>query len=172
MTKPKQSRAKQSAKPKAYNRRGESKTSPRRLEHMDNVRLSLELRKTGYTYERIAQQCGWANASSAYRAVQDGLKLTLQEPADDLRNLELARLDGVLVGVYQQAVKGSLSAVDRVIKIMERRSRLLGLDKPIQVDVDWRSELERAGVPWDVIFEQLVQKIVDEQTAASRKHDG
>ena len=61
------------------------------------------------------------------------LKATLQEPADELRTLELERLDRLLLGVWGQAAKGNQGAVDRALKIMERRARLLGLDAPTKV---------------------------------------
>lgn len=64
------------------------------------------------------------------------LRATLQEPADELRSLELERLDRLLLGVWSQAAKGNQGAVDRALKIMERRARLLGLDAPTKQALD------------------------------------
>ena len=50
--------------------------------------------------------------------------------SDELLALELSRLDGLLAKVYPMAAQGDLQAVDRVLKICERRARLLGLDAP------------------------------------------
>ena len=60
------------------------------------------------------------------------LKQTLQEPADELRKLELERLDKLLLGVWPQAVRGNQGSVDRALRIMERRAKLLGLDAPVK----------------------------------------
>jgi hypothetical protein len=53
--------------------------------------------------------------------------------ASELKAEELSRLDGMLRGLWPDARKGSHGAVDRVLKIMERRAKLLGLDAPVKV---------------------------------------
>jgi hypothetical protein len=42
--------------------------------------------------------------------------------------LEIDRLDGLFRACYPEALSGSLGHVDRVLRIMERRAKLLGLD--------------------------------------------
>jgi len=42
-------------------------------------------------------------------------------------------LDGMLAGIWQGARKGNVSHIDRVLKIEERRAKLLGLDAPTKV---------------------------------------
>ena len=90
---------------------------------------ALELRKAGVTYEVIAGQLGYANASGARKAVLSALKATLREPAAELRELELARLDAMLLPLWRPVQAGDEKAVDRALRIMERRARLLGLDR-------------------------------------------
>ena len=90
---------------------------------------ALELRKAGVTYEVIAGQLGYANASGARKAVVSALKATLREPAAELRELELARLDAMLLPLWRRVQAGDEKAVDRALRIMERRARLLGLDR-------------------------------------------
>lgn len=84
--------------------------------------------------QNIADRVGYKDASGAYRAIRAALKKTLQEPADDLRVLELDRLDVLLTGLWPKAINGDAPAVDRVLKIMERRASLLGLDAPRKVE--------------------------------------
>lgn len=80
----------------------------------------------------IAEACGYKDPSGAYRAIRAGLKKTLQEPADELRTMEVERLDVMLDGLWDKASKGDTWSVDRVLRIMERRASLLGLDAPVK----------------------------------------
>ena len=49
------------------------------------------------------------------------------------RQVELQRLDVVLQAVWEKACTGDLFAIDRYLKIAERRAKLLGLDAPAKV---------------------------------------
>ncbi|MBP2325344.1 Ni,Fe-hydrogenase III large subunit [Kibdelosporangium banguiense] len=91
---------------------------------------ALELRKAGASYEQIAQQCGYSHRGTAHRAVMQALASVADELAADVRDLELTRLDSMLMGLWRAARDGDGSAVDRVLKIMERRAKILGLDSP------------------------------------------
>jgi hypothetical protein len=96
---------------------------PRELE-------ALRLRQVGLTYDAIAARLGYATRASAWHAVHAALAATLQEPAEGLRELELARLDRLQLALWPKATAGNLRAVDRVLAIMRRRAALLGLDAP------------------------------------------
>ena len=95
---------------------------------------ALELRKAGVTYQAIADQLGYANARGAHKAVASALKATLREPAEELRTMELERLDAMLLPLWRRVQQGDERAVDRALKIMERRARLLGLDAPSKTE--------------------------------------
>lgn len=99
---------------------------------VERQRRALELRKAGWQFIDIANELGYKDASGSYHAVASALKKTLQEPADELRQLEATRLDQLLLGLWPKAIKGDTWAVDRVLKIMERRAALLGLDAPVK----------------------------------------
>lgn len=96
----------------------------------DRMRQALELRMAGYTYDAIAEQLGYRNRSGAYLAVDRALKATLREPADHVRELEQDRLDRLQRGVWDEAVAGNEFKIDRVLKIMQRRAEMLGIDPP------------------------------------------
>ncbi|MFF0291938.1 hypothetical protein [Streptomyces sp. NPDC005262] len=58
------------------------------------------------------------------------------ENADELRAVENLRLDRLFFVAYRQAVKdGDLPAIDRALRIMERRARMNGLDKPAKTEI-------------------------------------
>ena len=108
--------------------RTESRTSPRRIEAVGRQRQALELRKAGATFHAIAEALGFAHATGAQAAVETALRKTLQEPADECRLLDLERLDTMLLSIWPNVRRGELGAIDRALKVLERRATLLGYD--------------------------------------------
>src|SRR5512138_1806264 len=100
------------------------------LDALEKQRQALELRKAGVPYAKIADALGYKHASGAHKAVSSALRKTLQEPADDIRLLELERLDVMLFALWPSVTKGIQGAIDRALRVMERRASLLGLDAP------------------------------------------
>jgi hypothetical protein len=89
---------------------------------------ALELKRAGVTYDVIAERLDFANRGGAYKAVQRALVRTMQAPADELRTLEVDRLERLWFAVWQKAIGGDLGCIDRLLRISERKSKLLGLD--------------------------------------------
>lgn len=103
----------------------------RRLTAAEKARRALELRTQGLPYEEIAELCGWKSKSAAHKAVTRALAELAQEPAEELRALELRRLDEMLAGLIWRARLGENTAVDRVLKIMQERRRYVpGVEVP------------------------------------------
>ena len=67
---------------------GESRTSPRRIDAVAKQHKALALRYSGATFDAIAQELGYANRQGAHMAVEAALQKTIQEPADELRQLD------------------------------------------------------------------------------------
>jgi hypothetical protein len=118
----------------------------------DKQRDALLLRKQGMTYEAIADTLGYASPSGAYKAILSALQRTLQEPADDLRTLEGGRLDAMLEATWGPASRGIPQAVDRVLRILERRAKLYGLDAPVKQEITGKD-----GAPVAVQFIDVVR---------------
>lgn len=114
---------------------GQSMTGQKTLDAIGRQRQALELRKTGMNFQHIADQLGYRDASGAWKAVTKALKESIKEPADSVRLMELARLDAMLVGIWTQAKSGNTNAIDRALKIMDRRAAYLGLDAPAKIDL-------------------------------------
>ena len=119
------------------------------IDEAERSRSAIEMRKAGLTYDVIAQRLGFANRSGAFKAVERGIRSIMREPADDLRSLELERLDTIQVGLWTKARSGDVQAIDRLLRIMERRAKLLGLDAPeastvsIDATVEMQDEQQR-----------------------------
>jgi hypothetical protein len=107
----------------------------RMVKALARQRQALELRMAGIEYASIAKELGYKNPSCAHKAVKTALKRTLQEPADELRNLELRRLDSLTFALWAAGKSGNQGAIDRILRLMERRAKLLGLDKSVPIDM-------------------------------------
>lgn len=120
---------------------------------IERERRVLELRRAGVSFDLIATQVGYRDRGAAYKAYKRALARTLQQPAAELRDLEVDRLDRLLTAVWPKALRGDLAAVDRVLRVAERRARLLGLDAPVSV------VSARAPAP-DLEVEQVAAEII------------
>lgn len=107
-----------------------SRQAPSKVRTAMLERECLRLRMDGLSHRAIAHQLGIA-PSTAYKRVHHALQALNRsnaEQATELRELEALRLDELQDAVWEKALDGDLSAIDRVLAIMTRRSRLLGLD--------------------------------------------
>ena len=96
---------------------------------------ALELRKAGASYDQIGKQLR-ITKQSAHALVAGALKDMREKTEDDALDvirLELERLDAMLLGMWDEARRGKLDAIDRVLRLMKRRAELLGLDAPESV---------------------------------------
>jgi hypothetical protein len=126
-------------------------------------RKALDYRIAGATYQQIADQLGYSGREGAFRAVDSALRDIPRESADRLRALELDRLDKMQATLAKQVSEGHLGAVDRWLKIMEHRAKLIGIYAPekqqvsvsggmvvVKADVD--PDEVRGGTPSRVTF--------------------
>jgi len=92
----------------------------------DKQRKALELHLAGASYQAIAQALGYTNRGTAHKVVQRALELTRSEQnLPETAPTELARLDAMLTGLWSKARSGNVQAIDRVLRIEERREAVL-----------------------------------------------
>lgn len=109
---------------------------PRKVPEPDLIDKELavvELRRTGETWDRIARVVGYANAAGAYKAYKRALLRTLQQPTEEMRDLELDRLDRLQRAYWKRAVEGETRAADFILRVIDRRAKILGLDAPQKI---------------------------------------
>jgi len=94
---------------------------------------AVQLRSLGHTYDEIAQQLGLATRGSAWKIVQRALTRIPAESVEEMRLLEGARLDAMSAAIWPTAVTGDEKAILVMVRIMERRARLFGLDAPVRM---------------------------------------
>lgn len=151
---------------------------------------AARLKVEGLSYQQIADRLGFTDRSTAAKAAKRALAEVVQEPAEELRKLELERLDdmyrrsyAVLEREHLTVSQGRvvcleneagekvplpddgpvLAAVDRLLKIQDRRAKLLGLDAPTQVQATV-TEVTQADLELtDLISEAKARNAVAEQ---------
>jgi len=94
---------------------------------------ALEMRKAGKSYQYIADKLG-TNLSSVYTDVGAILRKEItkrtKSQLSQIVQLELGRLDLLFEKAWNEVKNNNMTAVDKALKIMERRARYLGLDSP------------------------------------------
>jgi hypothetical protein len=113
-----------------------SPTSPAHIAAREKHQKALGYRRAGMSYTEIARRVGYRDRRSAQRAVVAELEA---QPGDDVqvvRKMEVERLDALLLSLWTKAIRGDGWSTDRVLRIMERRSRLLGLDEPMKQQIE------------------------------------
>jgi hypothetical protein len=147
--------------------RGTNGKFTRTVESAKRDAEAARLRSLGLSFRQIAEQLKFSDASCAHRAYRRGLAAVPVEAGQELRATSLARLDiatqkvfEVLLRRHMLAQNGRvavdpatrqplvddgplLAAVDRLVKLEERRSKLLGLDSPAKVDMTVSDEMDR-----------------------------
>jgi hypothetical protein len=94
------------------------------------AQMAFELRKAGAPYGLIADKLGYKNDHTCESAIRRVLSLKYKpDDVETVVDMELARLDALQLVAWRRAKDGDLSAIDRILKIMERRSQYLGLDR-------------------------------------------
>jgi hypothetical protein len=109
----------------------ESKTSARRILAAQRRTKALTLRKAGATFQAIGQALGCSEQRAHAIISQELARLnkTRAEEAAAVTRLELERLDALQLGVWQKALDGDLDCIATVVRLMQRRAALLGLDR-------------------------------------------
>ncbi len=79
------------------------------------------------SYDQIAREVGYANRGTAHRVVAKALSERLADNIDELRAMEIARLDALQASIWERAMNGDLRAINTIRCIIATRCRLLGL---------------------------------------------
>lgn len=125
---------------------GVPKTGVNAISTLEKQRRALELRKAGATFEMIADSLGYQFPSAAAKAVKTAMKAIIKEPAEEVRDMEVARLDAALFAIWSQVKSGNHGAIDRFLKIQDRRAAYLGLDAPKESALNVSGTLKREYV--------------------------
>jgi hypothetical protein len=93
----------------------------------------------GVDYDTITQRLGYATRGAATKDVQRALEANRaaeRESVEELRTVDLMRLDRLQAAVWTKALGGDPRVVETVLKILERRAKLLGLDAVVKQELN------------------------------------
>lgn len=145
-----------------------------RLAGLDNISIGRKLASDpminmdglsypfGYGNERYAAGEGPPDEYELSRLVSEDIRRALKDriirednATDEMRQIELQRLDRVFLVAWRQALGGDLQAIDRVLKIQERRAKLYGLD----INTHRLTGVNGGPIALDISVEDLQAKI-------------
>ena len=120
----------------------------------------MRLRASGYTWQRIADELGYADRAHAKVQIERSYRANMKQDVQAYRETVDAQLDELYAAAmavkearHLKVTNGSvvfdpesgglmeddapvLAAIDRMIKIVERRAKLYGLDAPTKVQAE------------------------------------
>lgn len=126
------------------------KSDAKKIGAAERRHQALNLRRGGGSYRSIASQLN-ISIEQVRRDLNQSLKALAEqelELAEELRALEADRLNTLTLGFWSKAVGGDLNAANFVLRVSERRSKLLGLDKPAQMDI---TQTNLGGPNWSAL---------------------
>lgn len=147
---------------KGRHQSGNPISGKRQIELTQKQADALQLRLGGASLKQIADALGYSQPSGAHYAIMQALKVTLPEQTrEQHRNIELARLDRLMLAHWTPALAGDDKSARVVLQCVGMRAKLLGLEAPAQVNVNLYEG--------DAVEISVLQLLSDEQLEAALK---
>jgi DNA-binding NarL/FixJ family response regulator len=132
-----------------------------KAQRTERIASAFELRKTGMSLREIAQRLSVSH-ETIRKDINEIAKQYFEEARESHREIvamDLLRLDEMTFGVWDKARSGDTKAIEAVLKIMERRAKMLGMDaqqttKSVQLNVT----PEQISEMTDDELQQLIQQ--------------
>lgn len=135
----------------------------------ERQQFAVALRRQGLSYRAIAKavasEAKFKMPNYSLGAAHKDVTLCLREliektqhTTEELRQLELERLDQAQAAISKKVQLGSLEAIDRWLKISDHRAKLLGLYAPVQMKIEEGVEAELEN------FLQSLEALLDRET--------
>lgn len=123
----------QPAKKSATKSKAKAVTSSAILKENENEKAlrALELRRSGKTWWQVAKALDISQSYAAnlvHEALSEAAQLVDYGTKQQLLALEIDRLDTLQQAVWTDAVGGDLKAIEIALKIIQSRTKVLGLD--------------------------------------------
>lgn len=109
---------------------------PPKQDVLDREAEVIKLRRGGLTWDLIAQRVGYRHPSSALDAFNRANARIIRDDVEAIRQVEQDRLDIAQSAIWSKVLQGDTNAVSTLIRLMERRAKLLGLDQPVRIQAE------------------------------------
>jgi hypothetical protein len=109
-------------------KQGKPKGAAGKAEVIQREAEIIRLRRGGLTWDMIAERTGYSSGLSARAAYERGMARYVQADVNELVQLESERLDIAQAAIWQNVLAGDNPSIISLMRIMERRAKLLGLD--------------------------------------------
>lgn len=76
-----------------------------------------------------------ATVSKDSSLFHDDYKYRMMKDYDAHRALDLARLESMIGALWASASTGSINSIKTIVVLLERKSKMLGLDEPAKIDI-------------------------------------
>lgn len=121
-----------------HNRTGQRVAKPRGKEaEIEQRRTAISnLLKSRVSYRDIAKVMGVSlgTVASDVKALFEQWSSEQIQNVEEQAMLDLATMNDALRAIMQQIRGGDLQCIDRMVRILERRARMLGYDRPQKID--------------------------------------
>jgi uncharacterized protein YerC len=139
-----------------------AKRTPAKLSKAELRRAQVaQLVKAGLPQREIAQNVG-CSLGTVNRDIRILRERWRQEQFDDIEGAlltDLARIDDVFRAITQDVRSGDLPAIDRFIRLIELRGRLLGYQHFHTQEMDWRVEAVKLIKAGQIAYHALEQEL-------------
>ena len=115
------------------------------LEVLELTIKALALKKSGASWKLIAETMQ-ITQKRASELVKKALESTVVLETEELRELSNQRIESLIMSLWTTATNGTVTAVDRIIKMIELQAKLNNLYSP--VDFDPLEMLRSGGLVW------------------------
>lgn len=120
--------------------RRNSPTSPTAIARRERDLRCVNLRRAGMAWQDIATQLGYSDPGHAYQRFMVIMKDYPREDVETARDVEADRYDQLQRAIWAKCLQGDTWAIDRALKLMDQRARLLGLNVPVRQTIEVLTE--------------------------------
>lgn len=114
------------------------RTTPQAVEKVEQRSKVIHLRLQGYSFSEIAASSG-ISKTRAYQIVQEYIQEYRKDHAESIEQmveLDSQRMDNLMRALWTRFNDGETPAAGLILKLLERRAKMLGFDAPEKKTID------------------------------------
>jgi len=139
-----------------------AQVAPNSAELAERRERVYAMRLTGKSLGFIAQAEG-VSKTTVFNDIEAVIKAKTEVPAQQVREMELDRLDLLLDKLMPRVEQGDVQAIQTALKVMDRRAKFLGLDAPTKQDVTVHQPDPMGTVLGELLREAQARQALEEQ---------